>query len=308
MLLLLTVLTCVLVTLILYIILSTKIEEFSHAHSRPPRVIVTPAGRRRYMKLLYMHLASQRDAFDVWQIWLNTTDQEDLAYLRGLARENPVWILARELTVPHNGNLSINSFFPGASAPGTTYLRLDDDVVWLEPGFVETMMTYRETYRDPFLIYGSIVNNAIVSYLFQHTGTIGTSIGKVKYECMDEVGWNNGKFAKSIHETFLKAINSNQLEPWHMHNKWLLADYERVSINCILWLGDDFAEFGGVIGADDEEQWLSVEKPRELGRPNEIAGGPGTLCAHFAFYNQRPTLDATSILASYEELAYRLYK
>ena len=55
---------------------------------------------------------------------------------------------------------------------------------------------------------------------------------------------------------------------------------------------------------DDEEQWLAVEKPRALGRPNVVAGGlPGKLCAHFAFFTQRPTLDATSILASYEALA-----
>lgn len=269
--------------------------------TRAPRVVITPAGRKRYVKLLFRHLASQRDAFDTWQIWLNTTDQDDLEYLRGLAKAHPDWIVTRELTVPHNGSLSIYSFFPGASEKGTTYLRLDDDIVWLEPGFVEAMMTYREANRAPFLVYGNIVNNAMISHLFQRAGLIDTSIGKVGYACMDDVGWKNGNFALALHEKFLEAIKTNQYDQWHIQ-KWKLDYYERVSINSIAWLGDDFAEFGGVVGTD-EELWLSVDKPRALGRPNEIVGGLGKLCAHFAFYVQRDILDKTSVLASYEALA-----
>lgn len=272
--------------------------------TRPPRVIVTPAGRKRYVQLLYQHLASQRAAFDTWQIWLNTKDQGDLEYLRGLAKENPEWIVARELTVPHGGNGSIQSFFPGAAERGTTYLRLDDDIVWLETGFVEAMMSYREANRAPFLVYGNIVNNSILSHLFQRAGTMGTSNGIAGYACIDDIGWKSGPFALALHEKFLEAIRTNQLEPWYIQ-RWVLYFYERVSINCISWLGDDFAEFGGAVG-HDEEIWLSVDKPRELGRPNEIAGGPQKLCAHFAFYTQRPLLDTTSVLASYESLAPKI--
>lgn len=269
--------------------------------TRPPRVVVTPAGRRRYVELLYRHLASQRPtgAFDRWQIWLNTTDAEDLAYLRGLARAHPDWIDARELTVPHDGSLSIWSFFAGACERGTTYLRFDDDIVWMEPGFVDAVMTYREAHRDPFLVYGATVNNAVVSHLFQRFGAVGTAHGQAGYACMDDVGWNNGPFAEELHRAFLAALASGDLGGWRFP-AWTLRDYERASINCISWLGDDFAEFGGRVG-NDEELWLSIEKPRELRRPNVIAGGK--LCVHFAFYTQRPTLDPTSILESYAALA-----
>ena len=269
---------------------------------RPARVVVTPAGRRRYVELLYRHLASQRGSFDRWQLWLNTTDAADLEYLCGLAAANPDWITARELTVPHRDNASICSFFPGASDRGTTYLRLDDDVVWMEPGFVDAMMSYREAHRDPFLVYGSIVNNSVVTHLFQRFGAVDDSLGTVGYSCSDDVGWKSGPFAQRLHEAFLADVARGDVSLWRFP-AWVLYDYERVSINCISWLGDDFADFGGVVG-DDEEQWLAVEKPRALGRPNVVAGGlPGKLCAHFAFFTQRPTLDATSILASYEALA-----
>jgi hypothetical protein len=48
------------------------------------RVIVTPAGRRRYMSLLAGHLLKQRSSYDEWHIWLNTTDKEDIEFFKKL--------------------------------------------------------------------------------------------------------------------------------------------------------------------------------------------------------------------------------
>lgn len=36
------------------------------------RIIVTPAGRKRYMEILSSHLDKQRSDFDEWHIWQNT--------------------------------------------------------------------------------------------------------------------------------------------------------------------------------------------------------------------------------------------
>ena len=268
---------------------------------RPPRVVVTPGGRKRYLHLLARHLEAQRGSFDTWQIWLNTKNEEDLAYMRGLASAHPDWIVARELPIEHQDNMSIHAFFPGAAERGTTYLRLDDDVVWLESGFIEAMMSFRETYPAPFLVYGSIVNNAVVSHLFHRFGCVNSAYGHPDYTCMCDIGWNNGSFAELLHRSFLDAVEAgSDLAGWRFP-AWTLYHYERVSINCIAWLGDDFAQFGGIVGSD-EEQWLSVEKPQELGRPNVIAGGVGHMCAHFAFYPQRAVMDASGLLERYAAL------
>ena len=264
------------------------------------RVIVTPAGRKQYIEILYQHLLLQRDSFDTWQLWLNTVDPVDLEYMRKLAKEND-WIIARELTVPHNGNLSIYSFFPGASQPGTTYLRLDDDIVWLEPGFIKSIMAFREANPRPFLVYGNIVNNAITSHIFQRIGLVGFDHGLTSYQSSDKVGYMSVGFAESMHRALLSKVVSTQqtmLEPWKFPN-WNLFEYERMSINAIAWLGEDFAAFGGDVGLD-EEYWLSVVKPRAIGRPNMIYGGK--LCAHYAFFTQRQGLDQTDILDQYRSL------
>ena len=59
----------------------------------------------------------------------------------------------------------------------------------------------------------------------------------------------------------------------------------------ISWLGRDFARFAGTVG-EDEEMWLSQEKPAESGRPCVIYGE--ALFVHFAFYTQRPLLETHS--------------
>jgi len=269
--------------------------------SRRQRIIVTPAGRKPYIEILYQHLLLQREAFDKWHLWLNTVDSIDLEYMRNLATENPDWIVARELTVPHNGNMSIYSFFPGASRPGTTYLRLDDDIVYLEPGFIEGIMTFREANPQPFLVYGNIVNNAITSHIFQRNGCIGYNQGITSYQCMDKVGYMSIGFAEMVHREFLSKVGTHSLEQWK-YPQWRLFEYERVSINAIAWLGEEFAAFGGDVGLD-EEYWLSVIKPRAMGRPNIIYGQK--LCAHYAFFTQRPGLDKTDVLDMYRALSIK---
>ena len=83
----------------------------------------------------------------------------------------------------------------------------------------------------------------------------------------------------------------------------VFEDYERVSINCISWLGSDFASFGGEVGKD-EELWLSCVKPAETARPNVMYGGFAVV--HFAFQTQRARLESppgSRVLHRYAALA-----
>ena len=75
------------------------------------RVIVTPAGRRRYLEVLSAHLAAQRSSFDEWHLWLNTTNQEDVDYCRAL----DATVIEPPGSMPHEGIHNIHRFFPADS-------------------------------------------------------------------------------------------------------------------------------------------------------------------------------------------------
>lgn len=263
------------------------------------RIVVTPAGRRRYLTLLAGHLAAQRDDFDEWHLWLNTLDADDIEWCKAFCEATP-WAKLVEApdSAPGEGNYNIHRFFPGAASPDAVYVRLDDDVVWLQPGFLEELFSYRIQHPEPFLVYAHIVNNGITSHLHHRAGLVDFSGGTAGYDCVDSVGWGSPEFARALHEAFLADLAADNFQKWRVH-AWKLWHYERCSINAISWLGADFAEFGGRVG-QDEEPWLSVDKPRSLNRPNVIWGG--ATCVHFAFHTQRDLLDATDLLQRYEAL------
>jgi hypothetical protein len=200
--------------------------------------------------------------------------------------------------VPINGNNSIYSFFEDCIDPDAVYLRLDDDIVYIHPGSISNIFNSRIKDEDTFLMYGNIVNNAIISHLHQRIGAL--PVTKIAgYECMDAVGWKDPEFAHNVHNNFLKKYAKNELDNYFM-NDWILYDYARVSINCICWLGKTFSKFNGKVG-HDEEQWLSVDYPKSVGTPNKIIGN--TLFVHYSFYTQRPYLDNTEILSLYKTIA-----
>jgi hypothetical protein len=265
------------------------------------RIIVTPAGRQRYLERLFKHLEKQKSSFDEWHLWMNTGVASDIAYAERLASEHSwittVYIQDDDASKTGYTSQRIHRFFPlDAADENTVYLRLDDDIVWLEATFVSKMFEYRLSRPEPFLVYGNIINNALLSYLHQRAGVVPLAPKRCGYACMDSVGWKDPLFAESVHRAFLA---SKLLKPWQHFERWVLYCYERCSINAVAWLGKDFAAFEGRVGTE-EEDWLSVQKPKELQRPNEIYGQ--AVCVHFAFYTQREHLDATDILELYDGL------
>lgn len=266
------------------------------------RIVVTPAGRQRYLEVLLPHLRRQhgRGAFERWDLWLNTNVAADIAYCKSLAAAH-AWIAVVELAgIDRVSNSNICKFFKHACDPACVYVRVDDDVVYVQPDFFETLFTYRVSNPAPFLVYANIVNNAVIAHIHQRNARVRYP-QTVGYACMDPVGWRDPLFAEALHRAFLADAQAGRVGDWRKSfDTWVCWGYERVSINCIAWLGATFAEFAGEVGRD-EEQWLSVEKPRELGRPNVLLGS--AVAAHFSFYTQREHLDATDILDQYARLA-----
>lgn len=269
-------------------------------------VVVTPAGRRRYLELLAPQVLGLRGVVDEYRLWLNTTDADDLAYCERLAAEHPGFVTLQRLPpgARVDGNMSIHHFFAECADPGTVYVRLDDDVVLLDSrDAFEALLAFRLDHPEFFLVYGCVLNNAVITHVQQRMMRLGTEAGLCGYACMDATGWSSPPFAEHLHRRVLRALAAAaaaadpaplagfRMPPWRLH----FGD-ERVSINCISWLGAEFAAFGGAVGRD-EELWLSVQKPAMLGKCNCIFGG--FACVHYAFYPQRPHLDATDVLDGY---------
>ncbi len=264
------------------------------------KIIVTPAGRKRYLEILHKNINKCRDEFDEWRIWVNTDNKDDIDYIETLSKNND-YIKLDYLDIPIDPNGShtatICKFFKKCTDVDSAYLRIDDDVVYIESGSIRDIFNFRIDHPEYFLVFGNILNNAIVTNLYQEKGII-KNFPHVSYNCEDPNGWESGEFAIDLHNFFLDKYNKKEIKDLFMEN-WVLSNFERCSINSISWLGKTFSSFGGIVG-DAEEIWLSSDQPKNLNMPNVIFGK--SLFVHYAFSPQRQRLETTNILERYSKI------
>jgi len=170
-------------------------------------VVCTPAGRKEYLEILIPYILRDRHFVDEYQLWANTDNKEDLDYIKYIGNSYPdfIKVISRNPNIGvKTSNFSIFQFFAKCIDQDTVYIRLDDDIVFVENDALRKLAEFRINNPNYFLVYGNIINNAICSHLHQRFGAIDTKLGNVGYSCTDPIGWNNPKFAKYAHRSFIQ--------------------------------------------------------------------------------------------------------
>jgi len=276
-------------------------------------VAFVPAGREQVLKVLSKNLMRFQGVLDRVQLWRNTEDEEDLAYIDQLGR-NPLFDVipypeGEEWHGPSNDQpiqLNTGRWYKQTIEPDTIYVRFDDDIVYIHDDYFKNILDFRIDNPEYFLVFGNIWNNAIISYYQQQEGNIDTDHGVVeKPYCMDMIGWGDPYFAEYIHTLLLKKIEEDKVEDLYIDN-YPLETGHRFSISNFCFFGKDFAKFNGELDQDDEEIWLTGTYPKRKGFKNIICGN--ALVSHLTFspYQKQYILEDTDIAERYEELSEEL--
>lgn len=240
------------------------------------------------------------EVVDRYDIWINTNDMVDIEFFKLLAQKYSKINLAWQPDNVVDWVKTINAFYRACTEPDTIYMKLDDDVVWLEPELFDKMVKFRVDHPDYFLVSPLVINNALCTYLLQ----INDKIKLRKYYdacCSHPVLWESGYFAADLHHWFLdNYLRTDKYRELYTGEHPMAMT--RFSINCILWFGEMMKAFNGIVPGDDEE-FLSCIKPTQLGLSNCINGD--AVISHFAFGPQREILDRQGILDSYGEFLHQ---
>jgi hypothetical protein len=261
-------------------------------------VCVTPAGRRRYLRTLIPYIL-QSTLVDEYQLWLNTRNPLDAAFIRACPSLDPRIRVIEPADHQPDGNNTIGQFFRDCIDTDTIYIRFDDDIVYLEPGFFEALLRFRISNPEYFLVAPFVANNPLCTYLLTALGIVTINGPKITANAFDPIAWKTPEFARTFHRMYLDLVRTGNLADWRFGAREIALN--RFGINCISWFGREFATFGGVVPFGDEEEWLTVWQPARLGRRNCFFGG--TSVAHFAYGPQRAMLDRSGLLAEYEAVA-----
>lgn len=133
-------------------------------------IVVTPAGRKKYLSILASYILSE-NLIDEWQLWVNTTNIDDINFMEELKRKySKIKLIYSKNKI--QGNLSIGQFFKYTVDPSSIYIRVDDDVVFFEENFFKKLVYERINNRNPLLIFPVIINNSIISHLLQQNKII----------------------------------------------------------------------------------------------------------------------------------------
>src|SRR5690606_4227905 len=103
---------------------------------------------------------------------------------------------------------SINRFYAQCSDVDTFYIKLDDDIVFIEHDALEKI--YRSALADKgkYLWWSPLViNNAICSWLLKYHSDTNIT-GDLSCQAADLIGWRSAEFAVKLHQNFLDAVQS----------------------------------------------------------------------------------------------------
>lgn len=258
-------------------------------------IVNTAAGRRRYMQYLIPQVLAC-DIVDRYDLWLNTTNRQDLEFFRILAKKYSRINLVWQPDGIINGNASINAFYKQCTDDDAIYFKLDDDIVWLEDNLIKNMIKFRIDNPDYFLVSPLVINNSLSTYLLQIYGKLRLNYYHNSNPFSD-VLWQSGKFAADLHNWFIdNYLRPQKTSHLHLGNGKNPVSMTRFSINSILWFGKDLKKIDGII-PDNDEEFMSCIYPTIQGKSN--CWNTNALVAHFAFFTQRDYLDKEGILEKY---------
>lgn len=303
-------------------------------------VVVSPVGRRESMGHLFKQVLKHRHVVDEHHLWVNTTVQEDLDFINQYAAEYPSFVHLKyghdKLDPAQMGRAeNVKRFYNYCVEKDAFYFKADDDIIYIEPGTFEKLAQYKLDNPETFLTFPTIINNHWCTHFLRKLGKLNIQtchtcdvewykeFSKVRQAiiespavmsddiqepkprdfgldkvCLSDLYWGNPMFAASLLSQFKSIIDTSGLS--NLDFESFVLDYEPVSINFIMWAGEDFSKFSGDVKCVGDEMWLNLFYPLKHGLKNALVGN--TRVVHYAYYAQREFLNTTNILDMYKGL------
>ncbi|MDI9332495.1 MAG: hypothetical protein QM527_14535 [Alphaproteobacteria bacterium] len=260
-------------------------------------IVVTHAGRKAYLELLSRYVLNDQNVSE-WHLWDNCRDPSDRDYINELAR------LHSKIKIVHatdvcGTNRSVNKFYRNCNDPDVFYIKIDDDVVYIQEGTFAHMLEEALKTRDRYIWWSPLViNNALCSYLIKHRSSLIEIAPQLTAQASCPLGWRSPVFAIQLHQAFLNLNKKQAL----LHENFDVS-LSRFSINCIGFFGIDLVQLGQMfcpLNVDDEE-WITGVLPVLTQRSGRILGN--YTVSHYSFFTQEYLLNQTDILDRYYSIA-----
>jgi len=187
-----------------------------------------------------------------------------------------------------------------------TFLKCDDDIVFIDLETLKDFVSYRKTKRDFFLISANVINNGVCAHYQQALGNIPRDVLELELPRNGLFGslWESAEKAETLHRYFVEnhsrlLVNTSEHFLKRMGISPIVEWNSRISINFISWLGEDLPHIPYVL-LDDEHELCNEVRARTR-KPNCIF--LPFVVSHLSFYSQDKGMNINDVLSRYERLA-----
>lgn len=277
-------------------------------------VILIGAGRKKLLRQTIKSLMVQGDCIDEIHLWENTSIQSDLDYIQECESSIDKVLVKRcdkQGVVNHtfggvvNPNMTrFRYFLRDCKENDTVYIKIDDDMIWMEEGLVESLTRF--TLRNPqyIAVFANVINNSGCDHIHQRLGVYEEdSINLMTWNeggsC--PVGWSCGRTATTKHLRLFENMKNDNLDQYKF-SRWVLNDKIRHGSGFMAWRSGSFDV--DKIGVDDEES-ISQIFTKDMDRNTCIFGEK--LASHFSYHIQEfpgRGFDKNKIWKKYEKLIF----
>ncbi|KAM0418651.1 hypothetical protein ACHAPT_012454 [Fusarium lateritium] len=160
-------------------------------------------------------------------LWVaNTEDEEDLLYLDEIIASNPT--RHKLVLEEHLGTYTYWKAWRHLER-GKYYVKIDDDILWIEDGAIPKLVSYKIDNPDTFVVSGNIINNPPLGFMHFRMGALHPYLPEL--EKPDHVT-NASDFWKPSKHPFWNGPNDTVWNPMrpppdHENSRWLRVEDEK---------------------------------------------------------------------------------
>lgn len=268
------------------------------------------AGRRKFMELCVKQML-QHEQIDGITICMNQRNDDDREYAKSLPS------LSDKITLMYCPDeiTSVSEryyyFFGKHRDIDTIYFKVDDDVVYISPNAIKTLLEYRLSHIEYVSLFPFVVNNPMCNCMVNGRW-MKNGVSDMNY--MEE-SWKSGEFAKNLHLSFIKyglhGVSDTDFTYTSCYYVKSRKDWIRPAINFLCYFGFEmnamYTANSECFKHDADEQFIVHDYMMTTTRMNHVC--TDAVVAHFSFGPQSEYLKhyEDEILAKYKEKANKDY-
>ena len=261
-------------------------------------ISTSPATEKRYLDVLVPYLLRNRGLIDEHHFWQASDAPDTLDCIHSLCETHRGFF--RSVPPPTGNGDPLGVFMTDEyKTPDVLYLHFGARICYLAEDAVAKLIEFRLAHPEHFLVVANTVNNAYIDHLRQRMMLVEFAPFIGSPNAMGN-SRKDARFAEAVHWTFLRHLAEEKLIcHQQMFYRWVCHYFERVSLDCISWMGQDMALVN--VPREDSEKFLSCIAPRQMVRPIAVCGG--AVVSNYAADGQVGKLDKTDIFEQYKKLA-----